>query len=61
MEKRIHIFKSFEEQEAWHLEEMRKSTVQERFRQLYLMQQMTKLLHPSKDLERKIVIKKWKF
>ncbi|HEY5463628.1 MAG TPA: hypothetical protein VIJ95_10265 [Hanamia sp.] len=59
MEKKIHIFKSFEEQEAWHLEEMRKSTVQERFRQLYLMQQMTKLLHPPKDSERKIVIKKW--
>jgi len=59
MEKKIHIFKSFEEQEAWHLEEMRKSTVEERFRQLYLMQQMTKRLHPTKDLERKIVIKKW--
>jgi len=59
MEKKIHIFKSFEEQEAWHLEEMRKSTVQERFRRLYLMQQMTKHLHPPNDLERKIVIKKW--
>lgn len=59
MERKIHIFKSFEEQEAWHLEEMRKSTVQERFRQLFLMQQMTKRLHPAKDLERKIVIKKW--
>ena len=57
MEKKIHIFKSFEEQEAYHLEKMRKSTIKERFRQLYLMQQMTKLLHPSKDSERKIIIK----
>lgn len=57
MEKKIHIFKSFEEQEAWHLEKMRKSTIKERFRQLYLMQQMTKRLHPPKDSERKIVIK----
>jgi hypothetical protein len=61
MKKEIHLFKSFEEQEAWHLEEMRKSTVQERFRRLYLMQQMTKRLHPHKDSERKIVIKKWNF
>lgn len=54
------MFKSFVEQEARYLEEMRKSTVQERFKQLYLMQQMTKHLHPPKDLERKSVIKKWR-
>jgi len=57
MKKEIHIFKSFEEQNAWQLEQMQKSTVEERFRQLYLMQQMTKLLHPEKQTERKIVIK----
>ena len=59
MKKEIHIFNSFEEQNAWHLAQMQKSTVEERFRQLYLMQQMTKLLHPPKNSEKKIVIKKW--
>jgi hypothetical protein len=34
MEKRIPIFKSFEEQNEWHLYQMRKTTVEERFRQL---------------------------
>lgn len=58
MEKRIPIFKSFEEQNEWHLDQMRKTTVEERFRQLYIMQQMTKLLHPPKKSEKKIVIKK---
>jgi hypothetical protein len=57
MEKKIHVFKSFEEQNEWHLDQMRKTTVEERFRELYLMQQMTRLLHPPKKSERKIVIK----
>ena len=59
MKKEIHIFKSFEEQNAWQLEQMQKSTVEERFKQLYVMQQMTRLLHPSKQTDKKIVIKKW--
>ena len=59
MKKEIHIFKSIEEQNAWQLEQMQKSTVEERFKQLYLMQQMTRLLHPSKQTDKKIVIKKW--
>jgi hypothetical protein len=58
MEKRIPIFKSFEEQNEWHLDQMRKTTVEERFRQLYIMQQMTKLLHPPKKSEKKLLSKK---
>jgi hypothetical protein len=58
MKKEIHIFKSFEEQNEWQFEQMRKTTIEERFRQLYSMQQMTRLLHPPKQTERKIVIKK---
>lgn len=34
MEKRIPIFKSFEEQNEWHLDQIRKTTVEERFREL---------------------------
>jgi hypothetical protein len=58
MKKEIHIFKSLEEQNEWQLEQMRNTTVEERFRQLYSMQQTTWLLHPPKKTERKIVIKK---
>lgn len=61
MKKEIHIFKSLEEQNEWQLEQMRKTTVEDRFRQLYSMQQMTRLLHPPKKTERKIVIKKWSY
>jgi len=32
MEKKIYIFRSFEEQEVWHLEEMIKTTFRELFR-----------------------------
>lgn len=48
MSKSIRIFKSFEEQEMYHLELMRNSTIEERFRKFYQMQQMTKALHPPK-------------
>ena len=58
MARSIHIFKSFEEQEEFHKEQMRNSTVEERFAALYRMQQMTKLLHPEKDTTRKITIRK---
>ena len=61
MSKSIRIFKSFEEQEAYHLELMRNSTVEERFRKLYLMQKMTRSFHPAKDSKRKIIIKKWTY
>ena len=59
MSKSIHIFKSFEDQEMFQLELMRNSTVEDRFRKLYMMQQMTKILHPPKNLQRKIIIRKW--
>ncbi len=36
---------------------MRQSTIEERFRKLYLMQKLTKLLHPYKDSKRKIIIR----
>lgn len=56
MSKTIKIFKSFEEQEQYHLEMMAKSTPEERFRVLYQMQQMTKKFHPVEDKTRKIII-----
>jgi hypothetical protein len=60
MAKSIHIFKSFEEQEKFHQRLMVQSTVAERFRKLYLMQQMHFLLHPVAGKSRKIQIGKWK-
>jgi hypothetical protein len=59
MNKSVHIFKSFEEQEQYKKELMLTSTIAERFRKLYQMQQMTKLLHPVTDNSRKILIRKW--
>ena len=59
MNKSVRIFKSLEEQEQYHKKLMLKSTVAERFRKLYQMQQITKLLHPAADHSRKIQIRKW--
>ncbi len=59
MGKSIRVFKSFEEQEQYHLEQMASSTVQERFRRLYLMQQWTLRMHPVTDNKKKIIIRKW--
>jgi hypothetical protein len=59
MNKTVHIFKSFEEQEQFHKDLMLQTNVAERFRKLYQMQQMTKLLHPVTDKSRKILIRKW--
>jgi hypothetical protein len=56
MKRSIKIFKSFEEQEAYHFEQMLNTTIRERFRKLYLMQQMTSLLHPVAQKGRKIII-----
>ena len=58
MEKRIKIFKSFEEQDAFHAEKMCSSTVMERFQHLFRMQQLTSLFHPVISKERKITIRK---
>ncbi len=59
MNKSVHIFKSLDEQEQFHKNLMLQSTVEDRFRKLYQMQQMTKLLHPVTDKSRKILIRKW--
>ncbi|HLF62511.1 MAG TPA: hypothetical protein VI603_02105 [Saprospiraceae bacterium] len=56
MEKKIMIFKSFEEQEMYDLAEMRKTTVMERFVRLYRMQQFSTRFHPITDHSKKIVI-----
>jgi len=56
MEKKIKIFKSFEEQEQYNLEQMSKTTPLERFRNLYRMQNLSKLFNPVIDKSRKIVI-----
>lgn len=58
MGRAIKIFKSFKEQEAYHVDRMRNSTVFERFRTLFQMQKTTKLFHPVTDKIRKIIIHK---
>jgi len=57
MEKSIRIFKSHEEQEQYYKQLMLQSSIIERFRKLYQMQQMTRLLHPVVDHSRKIEIR----
>lgn len=61
MSKSIHIFKSFEEQEQYHMEVMINSTPAERFRKLYQMQKMTKKFRPPSDHSRKIIIQNGHF
>ncbi len=56
MSKSIKIFKSFEEQEQYHLELMANSSVIERFRALYQMQQLPKNIHPLPNNKRRIII-----
>jgi hypothetical protein len=58
MEKRIKIFKSFEEQEQFYIDKMLKSTPLQRFQNLFRMQQLTRLFHPPTNKERKIIIQK---
>ncbi len=59
MKKYVRIFKSLQEQEQFHEELMRQTTVMERFRKLYQMQLMSKLFKSSPDNSRKIQIRKW--
>jgi hypothetical protein len=59
MNKSIRIFKSIKEQEEYHQQLMLHSSVADRFRKLYQMQQMNSLLHPVVDKVRKIHIGKW--
>ena len=58
MAKSIKIFRSFEEQEEYALESMRKTTALQRFQNLFRMQSLNHLLHPLKNTERKIIIHK---
>jgi hypothetical protein len=56
MEKSIRIFKSFEEQEMFSLEQMSKTTPLDRFKNLPPMQMLSGCFHPAADKSRKIVI-----
>lgn len=55
-ERRIKIFKTFEEQEAYHLEWMLNSSPKERFSTLFKMQQLTNKFHKKTPCERTIII-----
>jgi hypothetical protein len=55
-ERKIRVFQTFTEQEAWHLEQMKNSSVTERFLALLQMQQLTKALHHPKPEKRRIII-----
>ena len=59
MGKFIRVFKSFAEQELFHLERMAGTTVEERFSKLFLMRKMNTCFHPAKESARKLIIKKW--
>jgi hypothetical protein len=61
MAKSIKLFKSLEELEVYHFEMMKKSTIEERFRRLKAMQELTLLMHPSTDKIKKITIRKWTY
>lgn len=52
MSKFIRIFKSFGEQEQYHKDLMRQSTVEMRFRKLKQMQEFQRLLLPDGDRPR---------
>jgi hypothetical protein len=56
MERKIKIFKTFEEQEAYHLQQQSETTPLERFKNLFYMQQLSLQLRPKKDMLRKIVV-----
>jgi hypothetical protein len=58
MEKRIKIFKSFEEQEQYALNAMIATTPAKRFERLFEMQKLTNLFKKNIDNTRRIIIKK---
>lgn len=58
MEKRVKIFKSFEEQEQYYFDLMIKTTPSQRFQHLFRMQQLTNLFHASTKKARRIIIQK---
>lgn len=55
-ERKIKIFKTFEEQEAYHLELMLNSTPEERFIALFKMQEITNKFHKQPSRKRTITI-----
>jgi len=55
-ERKIKIFKTFEEQEAYHLDWMINSTPKERFAALLKMQQFTNRFHKPTSDKRTIII-----
>lgn len=56
MTRSIKIFKSFEEQEAYQMEQLRNTSPLERLRNLYYMQQLSLKFHPEKKGQKKIII-----
>ena len=58
MEKRIQIFKSFDEQDEYYVNKMLNSTPMERFMNLFRMQKINSLLHPPTNNTRRIIIQK---
>jgi hypothetical protein len=52
----IKVFKTFEEQEMYHLEQMRKTTARERFISLFKMQEFTQAFRKSTSDKRTIII-----
>ncbi|MBW7951110.1 MAG: hypothetical protein LC134_02180 [Chitinophagales bacterium] len=56
MERKIKIFKTSEEQEAYTLQQQSKTTPLERFRNLFYMQQLSKKFHSVKNSTRKITV-----
>jgi hypothetical protein len=49
MERKIHIFKTFEEQELHQLEQLQKTTAKQRLQNLFYMQNFTKKINPTKN------------
>jgi hypothetical protein len=56
MERKIKIFKTFEEQEAYNIQQQRQTTPMERLRNLFYMQQLSLKMHPEKNKQRKIIV-----
>ena len=54
--KSIKIYSSFEEQDAWQLEQLRKTTPLDRLRNLYYMQQLSLKFHPKEKEQKKIIV-----
>jgi len=56
MKREIKIFKSFEEMDAYKLEQIRKTTPHQRFKNLFLMQQLSSKFHNTGEKSRKLTI-----